>query len=297
MSRAMHRVAKALEEFAPPELEIEFVSDPLEAELVVLHTIGYPETVAAAAELEERGARFAVMQYCLRSTQQPSVEAWLPTWRRAAAVWSYYDLEQLAADDGFGLEGVPFYMAPLGVDPVFTRDVAGALEAAPRFTVLTSGYVAKTEGVLEAARATRAAGGRMYHLGPDLNLGPHVSRGLNIPDEMLAGIYRRCDFVAGLRRCEGFEMPAAEGLLCGARPVCFDRPHYRRWFEPWATFVPEATFDSTTAALLAVFEAGPGTLTDVELEAARRRFDWRELVGGFWRMAITNIEEQHHGKT
>lgn len=277
----MFRVAAALEEYAPAD--IEFVDDAGDAELVVLHAIGYGETELEAHKATTAGKRFAVLQYCLRSTQKPNVEPWLPIWRSAAAVWSYYDLEQLALEDGFELGPVPLYLAPLGADSrVFSPGPVVAGEGA-RFAILTSGYVAQTEGVLEAVSASRSAGRRMYHLGPDLGLGAHVARGSDLPDAMLADVYRRCDFVAGLRRVEGFELPAAEGLLCGARPVCFDRPHYRRWFEPWARFVPEHDADVVTAALLELFTAGPGILTGDELEAARARFDWRELVAGFWR--------------
>lgn len=284
LSRAMFRVAKALEEYAPAD--VEFVDDAGDAELVVLHAIGYGETELEAHRLTTAGKRYAVMQYCLRSTQKPNVEPWLPIWRGAAAVWSYYDLTTLALEDGFELGPVPFYFAPLGADARVFSHVA-PITTEGRFAILTSGYVAHTEAVREAAAAARAAGRRMYHLGPDLQLGPHVARGLDVPDEMLAGIYRRCDFVAGLRRGEGFELPAAEGLLCGARPVCFDRPHYRRWFGPWARFIPEADADVVTAALLEQFELGPGTLTEGDLEAARSAFDWRMLVAGFWRTVAT----------
>jgi hypothetical protein len=284
LSRAMFRVAEALAQYRPSNVEI--VDDAADAELVVLHAIGYGETELEAHKLTTAGKRYAVMQYCLRSTQKPNVEPWLPIWRGAAAVWSYYDLAQLAHDDGFELGPVPFYYAPLGADSsVFSPALEAGTEG--RFAILTSGYVAQTEGVLEAAAAARAAGRRMYHLGPDLQLGPHVARGNDITDEMLAGIYRRCDFVAGLRRIEGFEMPAAEGLLCGARPVCFDRPHYRRWFGPWARFVPEHDADVVTAALLEQFELGPGTLTEGDLMAARSAFEWRTLVAGFWRIVVT----------
>ena len=64
-----------------------------------------------------------------------------------------------------------------------------------------------------------------------------------ITDEALAHLYQRCQRVAGLRRVEGFEMPALEGLLRrllrwgGAYPVVMLTPAFNwceqpSWFNP-----------------------------------------------------------------
>lgn len=122
----------------------------------------------------------------------------------------------------------------------------------------------------------------MLHLGPDLKLGPGVEYHLDIPDRKLAGLYSMCQFVAGLRRCEGFEMPAAEGLLCGARPIMFDAPHYRAWFDGLAEFIPETDAASVTNALEGLFREGAVPVSQSEKWDARGRFDWQRLVTGFW---------------
>jgi hypothetical protein len=294
LSRAMHRVANALE-LEGVEAGFELVSRPEDAELVVLHVIGYPETVRAVEALKAAGKRYAILQYCLRSTQEPRVPEWLELWRGSVGVWSYYDLEALAAEDGVELDGVPFYMAPLGVDSRIFNAGAGELEvpAPPRFVITTSGYVAATEGIKEAAAATRRARRRMYHLGPDLGLGAWVARGLDISDHELARIYRRSDYVAGLRRAEGFELPAAEGLLCGARPICFDRPHYRDHYGRWAYFVNEGTPEELEEELLGLFECEPEPLTADELEEARQYFSWSRVCSGFYRNILELLEDHH----
>lgn len=294
LSRAMHRVANALEEEAP-EHGFELVSATEDAELVVLHVIGYPETVKAVEELKAAGKRYAILQYCLRSTQRPRVPDWLELWRGSVGVWSYYNLEALAAEDDVELDGVPFYFAPLGADARIFNLAGGELEVPPppRFVITTSGYVAASEGVKEAAAAARRAGRRMYHLGPDLKLGAHVSRGLGITDHMLTKIYRRSDYVAGLRRAEGFELPAAEGLLCGARPICFDRPHYRDHYGRWAYFVAEASPAELEEELLALFECEPEPLTEDELLEARRYFSWSRVCSGFYRHILELLEDNN----
>jgi hypothetical protein len=294
LSRAMHRVANALEAEAV-EQGLEAVSRRQDAELVILHVIGYPETVKAVAELEEAGQRYAILQYCLRSTQRPRVPDWLELWRGSVGVWSYYNLEELAAEDGVELDGVPFYMAPLGADARVFNPGTGEEDplAGARFVITVSGYVAATEGIKEATAAARRADRRLYHLGPDLGLGAHTSRGLGISDHELAKIYRRSDYVAGLRRAEGFELPAAEGLLCGARPVCFDRPHYRDHYGRWAYFVNEGTKEELEEELFALFQCEPEPLEADELAAAREYFSWSRVCSGFYRNILELLEDNH----
>lgn len=293
LSRAMHRVADALE-LEAVEQGLEAVSRPEDAELVILHVIGYPETVKAVEALELAGKRYAIIQYCLRSTQRPSVSDWLELWRGSVGVWSYYNLEELAAEDGEDLDGVPFYMAPLGADSrIFKLALELEVPPPPRFVITTSGYVAATEGIKEAAAATRRARRRMYHLGPDLGLGVHVARGLDITDYELAKIYRRSDYVAGLRRSEGFELPAAEGLLCGARPICFDRPHYRDHYGRWAYFVNEGTKEELEEELLGLFECEPEPLTEDELLEARQYFSWSRVCSGFYNTILELLEDNN----
>lgn len=287
LSGAMFRVAEALERWAPEGLTITRQADT--ADLVVLHVIGHPETVAAVEHLRNTGGRYAIMQYCLRSTQEPNTAAWVDIWQGAEEIWSYYDLDQAMRDDGISPSILPggFYYAPLGADPdsFYPRPTMGE-----RYAILTSGYVAESECVGECFDAAERVGRRVYHLGPMAEMraitGPHVDYGLGISDDELARAYSRSDFVAGLRRVEGFEMPAAEGLLCGSRPIMLDRPHYRAWFDEWAVFVPEVGQAELTDELAAIMRAGVEPVTSDEIKAARERFNWQPLVEKFWRRAL-----------
>lgn len=287
MSRAMNRVVKALQRHAPDH--VSFASRREDAELVVLHVIGYPETEQAIRELRESGQRYAMIQYCMRSTQRPSTNEWRGMWASAEVVWSYYDLRQHIREDGGWDLDFNFYDAPLGVDDeVFQPSDVPSIR---NYTMLTSGYVAETEGVYEAAEAVARVGGNHYHLGPAMPLGPFTRCELGISDEQLARVYRSCKYVAGLRRAEGFEMPAIEGLVCGARPVCFDRPHYRRWFEPWAKFVPEGNYQEVTDALARVFRED-ARVTLAESVAAAEKFNWAAIVDGFWSLASQQQKQE-----
>jgi hypothetical protein len=287
LSAAMRRIELALIQHAPPDVEA-MRSDEL-ADLVVVHAVGYPDTLEAIERIKARGQRYAMIQYCVRSTQEPGTDAWLEMWAGADLVWSYYDLPELMAEDGVSLEELRFYHSPLGVDPGVFRFLPAAGE---RYAILTSGYVAESECVEECSIATERVGRTMFHLGPELAChGSHVTSRLGITDDELARIYNQCDFVAGLRRVEGFEMPAAEGLCCGARPIVFDAPHYRQWFDDSAVFVPEVDADELIPMLEEIFRAGVKPVTVEERQAAQRLFNWGTIVPVFWREITRRMSE------
>lgn len=275
-SQAMFRVAEALERYAPSG---QFVAEA-EADVVLLHVIGYPETVANIERLAAQGKRAVIVQYCLRTTQEPHTSKWLPLWQQALMVWSYYDLPACMKADGVEGTLTNFCFGPLGAEPSlfpyrnYHKD----------FKIFTSGYVAETEGVCEASEAARRVGGKHYHLGPlGVVEGPHVRVGHGISDRELAQRYSQSEFVAGLRRCEGFELPAVEGLLCGARPVMFDRPHYRDWFEGFAEFIPERdSFNEVTDSLEALFRQGARPVTALEARQAAHDLSWARATDAFW---------------
>lgn len=287
MSKAMKRVADALERFAPHGVEC--VRRERDAQLVVIHAIGTC-AINHATKLTSHGKRFAIIQYCLRTTQQPDTQAWVDTWRRSVGVWSYYDLVRACHEDRttlpLGLER-RMLLAPLGVDEAFR---ASDERGPSKFIILTSGYVAETECVSECWAAARAVGRRVFHLGPPRQFTDHDTRhvtfGHGIDDGALAMAYRASDFVAGMRRVEGFELPAAEGLLCGARSVMLNRRHYRDWFGAWAEYVDEAEPDVVTRQLVELFERERRPVGDEAITAARERFDWGAIARRFWERVL-----------
>lgn len=278
---SIQRIVAALAHYKPASVEV--VDDPLKADLVVHTVVGVqnfaPTPIHDLVFAEQaRGQRFAIVQCCVATTEQPRPDFWVPLWEQAAVVWSYLDLRAFA-----GRVDLPVYEAPLGVDgatfaprPLRGRDVL----------MVTTGYVAESEGVREVAEACKRVGGIHVHVGPDFKLGPQTVSMHGLSDEAMAHLYSRTRFVAGLRRGEGFELPAAEGLVCGARPILFDAPHYTRWFgDLEAAFVPEADEATVASAIEQVFH----TYTPVSpalVAKAAARFDWRTLVEGFWERAL-----------
>lgn len=274
-SHGLRRVAEALVRYAPGYVNI--VDRQKEADLTVLHVIGRQDrNYRRAAWCKRHGQKYAVIQYCLRSTLRPSTEGWLSLWENATLVWSYYDLAACCKEDAVPRD-FPFYHAPLGAD----AEVFYPRSRECKYVIATHGLSWTSESNREAYYAARKVGRPVFHLGPEFKR-PHITNLSGINDDTLANLYSECEFVAGLRRTEGFELPVVEGLLCGARPVCFNRRHYRQWFEPWAVFIPEGSREQVIDNLEAVFREGAKPVMESEREAVRRGFDWASIVIGFW---------------
>lgn len=297
--RGIQRVASAIEQYAPRERVTftEVVGStriPADAELVIHHVIGvqnfHPEATIDQLIAAHPHVRHVVIQYCLRTTENPDPVWWNDNvWAKCDVVWSYYDLGRLLNEASTYAKyydpGVnpAFYEAPLGVDPVFHGSPWDRPKH-PIFLCCTSGHIPETEGVLEVVEAAARVGGRVLHLGPrSLLLGPHVSYAEGISDQELAALYKSCKFVAGLRRVEGFELPAAEGLCSGAIPICFDQPHYRRWFGDAALYVPETEPDHVRESIEQIFRYGQRRLDPVDVTLAQRKFSWPRVVEEFWK--------------
>lgn len=282
MSHAMERVTANLIRYSGSTRITDNID---EADLVVLHTIGFPETESMVEAIRKRRQKYAIIQYCVRTTQRPSTLDWIELWKGAELVWTYYDLETMYREDLNGVEspsladqGIRIYRSALGVDSTVFRP----WDVQKTHLIGTSGYVAESEGVLEANRAVNALGGKQFHLGPELPELTNTWFKSGIPDKVLAQLYSQCKYVAGLRRGEGFELPAAEAIMCGVRPICFDQPHYRDWYGDLAYYIPEGSPDEVTAALTELLSQEPMPISAEDREIAAARFNWETICRGFW---------------
>lgn len=259
VNNGIDRIANALKRYAPEG--IEFVSNEKAAELVIIYAYGQRRKVKKRIKwIGERGQKYAMVQIALRSTANPNTQDWLPMWYKAKGVWSYYDLVELCHEDSNG-SAFNFYHAPLGVDAELFKD---------NQRVYTHKIVVGDSRDESVNEVVRAAKGNVFHLGT------------GITDEELVKGYSSSEFVSGLRRKEGFEMPVLEGLLCGARPICYNKPHYRYWFDGLAEFIPEGHPEEVIKSLETIFEAPRRAVTYKEQEWVRNRFDWKPICKGFW---------------
>lgn len=263
-SIAIGRTVDALVRHAPATFK--FVSDPKESDLVVINVNGRLKQTTKLIKSYDKP--YVIIQYALKSTLNPDIDDWLSLWHGARLVWSYYDLQP---------NGFNFYHSPLGVDETFKKHSSNK-----KYIIATSGIGYLQESVRECILAAEAVNHRVFHVGPVVTKRTNVDFANGMSDEELAKNYSACEFVSGLRRKEGFELPVVEGLVCGARPIVFDAPHYRQWFRDFAIFIPEASRDEVVQSLIEIFKKDPKPVTDVEILEARARFDWNKIVKGFW---------------
>lgn len=281
-SRGLQRIAGALRRYAPPQVEI--LSFPRNADLTVIYAIGRCDAVTRQAQdIVRRGKQYAVIQVCLRSTMKPDTWHWSWLWHHAKVVWSYYDLKKATADDGGRIDNwdkwVNFLHAPLGVDSELFQPHPH-WDGRHEYVIMSSGKSRLSESVRECHLAAQAVGRRSCHLGPVGMTG--VDNYTNMPDDVLRGLYNHCEFVSGLRRIEGFELPAAEGLLSGCRPILFDTPDFRWNYKDWGLYIHEGTRQEVVNQLVEIFSDHKPQVTEDEIEEARHWFNWERVCGEFW---------------
>lgn len=274
LSRAMYRVAKALKDYSPPEIEI--VSQPINADIQILHVIG------------DRGKRFvfakkyAIIQYCYLSGKTISEDRWDALWNDAKFIWSYYDLKSRISENRF-------LHAPLGIDSIFAN--AAWWGTRRKIGVITSGYVngKGAEAISEVAEAAYRLGMKIVHLGPTNVKDLYVKKSWNweaaydITDVELVELYEDALWVSGLRHVEGFELPALEGLSCGARPILFDRSEMKTWYSDHGEYVSEEDDEEKlTESLVKIMSEKPRQISEEERKEIVEKFDWKKIVGEFW---------------
>lgn len=272
---AITRIADALKKYLPHEDEL--VNGKDDADFVVVCAYGHRRSMKYYTErLLAQNKKYAMIQLSIRSTPNPRTYEWLPIWKKAELVWSYYNLPELCKEDG-NSANFNFYYAPLGVD----SEVFKETKSERNFLIASTGSGRRwnKECKNEIHLAASGLGRKIFQLGTGENTDT-ITYSNNMDDATLAKYYSQCEFVSGLRRVEGFELPVIEGLLCGAKPICFDRTHYRHWFDKLAEFIPED--GNISQNIRKIFNTRVNSVSNQEKEYVKTHFNWKTIAGGFW---------------
>lgn len=276
------RIAQALTATAPAWARV--VQDVAQADVQVL------QVVSLDARRAVKAPRYTVIQHAQQFEHRHGGRApivvpvgfnpWEALWAKSLAIWSPLDI----AKQLDGRSAARLYHAPFGVDSSVFRP-----SGAPRDVgLVTHGYSNFDEPIEEAAAAALRAGLTVVHVGPfevdgmDPRISPGMSAVNSLTDNELAALYSRARWVSGLRYKEGFELPALEGLACGARPLCFDTPANREAFGDHAFFVPELTGDALVNQLATVLSHHARPVGVQELNDVTLLYDWERLAKGYW---------------
>lgn len=275
----MDRICRALKKYAPKE--ILFLNKQEEADLIIIYAHGLRKSLWwQVSKIKYEDKKCAVIQLQLKNTVNPSTYDWLDIWRKADLVWSYYDLPSWCAEEG-NPAIFNFYHAPLGVDSsLFVES-----EIDKKYTIGIHSKGWSRESLREVVTAARNVGGKVlvFDDPKDYGEGVEFTGIIKDNDSKMAHFYSQCKYIAGLRRVEGFELPVIEGLMCGARPVCYDIPSYRIWFNGLAEFVSDEGRDKIIPALENIFRTNPRPVTLDEKEFVKNKFNWETIAHGFWK--------------
>jgi len=267
-SRGMGRVVFNLDKYLPDDMFR--VSNPDEADLVVIHVNGrHDHRTRQALKIKASGRKYAVIQYVLQSCRNPNPLDWMELWGGATCMWSYYDLK----------EYVPgMYHAPLATDPaLFYKQ-----ETDKKYIVGTLGLDYRKECVGETRRAAFMLG-RTVHIGPNFIEDPNNDTVQNLTDDEVRNVYNQCHWFSVLRREDGFEMPGLEAALCGVRPIMYDTPNYRQWYDGISEFIPEQKSGMVVKNLKRLLSKEPRPVKDAEIADIKTRFNWKQIISEFWK--------------
>ena len=271
------RLIKALNEYSS---DIEIVEDKIKADLIVINVNGRCDKVLRITkEILASGNSYAIIQHCLRSTKNKNTSDWLDIWKNAKVVWSAYNLNHKLKEDGNDID-FNFYHAPFGVD----GRIFYPLNMERKYLACTTGLSYLSESVREVIIAARHVGGRVAHLGTADIKKDGVDCFSNLTDKEVNELYNQCHFVSGLRRVEGFEFPAAEGLLTGATPILYDAEHYKDWYSGVGEFIPEIGRNQIIKDLIELFKKKRKKVPDEYILEGQKRFNWETIITNFWRL-------------
>lgn len=268
-ARCLKRIETALREHLPSHLEI--TEEYGKADLHVMYIIGrHDHRTREAQKLLSDGKRYAVIQIVLGSCRNPDPADWQELWGGADVVWSYYDLPG----------DFNFYRAPLAAEPkmFYKEDIEKEYQVGCQSDDFKRECVGELQFALWYVRKEK----RGAHVGTNFNSNPLVDYYQNISDDEMRTLYNKCKWFSCLRRKDGFEMPAVEALMCGVRPIMFDQPYFRHWFDGLAWFIPEGSPQNVAASLMGVLKHDPKPVAPEEIEETRRRFNWKQIVEGFY---------------
>lgn len=278
----MQRISRALARYAPPTITI--VDNPDDADLHILYVIA-PDALQVGRDLIAANRQYAAIQCCWNCLGVAD-DDWAPFWRGSLLTWSYYDMSSQAAHYGFN-----FYHAPLGLDDAFIQPFDFSVPREP--LVVTTGYSQHGEAISEVWKACSLVGLRCFHVGPNrvegMTMPENWTAKEGVTDEELASLYRRATWISGLRHSEGFELPCAESVACGAIPLVFDQPSMRTWYRRLTPFfISECHGDDLVDCLV----RGPFNpdnpvwnwqlAHEHTMKTARERFNWEAICAGFW---------------
>lgn len=266
-SRAFQKICYYCKINAPSN--IVFVSDHNKADFQILDVIGpgFPDDI--------RCHRVVYNLHGFYDKWREDRDFWLPYLNKAIVSFSFADVPGILESNDFR-----FAFTPWGVD----RKIFYPRKKQRTAVIFTSGSCTVGEAIKECREAARIANQPMIHLGPRLECmheeGIEVISGVS--EDELANWLSESRLVSGLRFGSGFELIALEGYACGARPIVFDNPDYRRWYGDIGIFIPELPYQQLIDKIVEIMRQPFIPVSKEEMDRNLEKFDWRKIMVNYW---------------
>lgn len=260
-----------LKKFAPRN--VEFIQDYSEADLQILNVTRLADRYLL------NNKNYIVLMHTYGEWAEEPHNDYHKLFKDAKLVYSHLDLSEH--------NGINYMRGPWGVD--LSKFVALPGKSVKFHDIFSTGFVAQTEGISEILSACITINGKMIHTGPKLFDDPHYTNLGLVDVNRLREVYNGSKYTNALRRVEGFEKTVSEGILSGSRPICFDTPLYRYWYEDLVEYVKEGSFDDTRNDLIKVLSTEPREVTEEEQKIVENKFGWINVARSFWERVLKTI--------
>ena len=151
-----------------------------------------------------------------------------------------------------------------------------------RYKILSTGYMADPEGIDACWDACCKLHVKLCHVGGKFLAIPPMlwnERYEGIKDHKMRELYGASEYVNGMRREGGFELPVIEGYACGCQPVVFDQPTMKKYYSDFALFVPNVPRKKLAEHLVKVLSPKKNIKPDPEI---LKRFHWAPIMCDVW---------------
>lgn len=253
-----------LKRYAPPQ--IEFTNDYSTADIQILNVTRLADKYLILNK------NYIVLAHCFGEWSEEPHEAYNDIFQKARLVYSQLDLSKHP--------NINFMRGPWGVNTNIFYNINPSGKRP--FQITCTGSVASTEGLSEVFTTCTNMNKQMCHLGPRLFEGNNYYCPGFVDHNRLLEIYGSSLYINAMRRIEGFEKTVAEGILCGARPICFDNPIYKYWYGDLVEYVREGSHDEVIKDLTDLFNKPLRKITPEEQKLVMSKFGWIGVARKFW---------------
>jgi len=255
-----YRISKAFHDYAPDW--VEWVEKPEDSDVYIVHVVGRGELPELKREVRNK----VIIQQCY-FTAEANLANYPAYWKDALLTISFHNLPDYT-DEKFN-----FYRMPWGADKrVFRRHNWSKIRDVKLFT---TGHVAGPESIDIVFEAIKSVGAVMLHTGKDFKWdNKHYKYVPHMPNWALVNLLNRTQYIACLRKIEGFELLGIEGLFCGARPIILDLPTYDFYGDHAYTISPQ----DITKQLIEILSKEPLYVGKEEHEKVVQTFGWDNLI-------------------